>query len=491
MLTKVIVAPNNTNASQDTYVFHFAGDGEVTESNDKVYSGGVEQDYASIKVGDIVPTINDVTLKGVALTDTNSLTNGQSMQAVVRKPISEILTGVTFPHAGVYTYVVTERSATTKLSDGTYIIASQAQYTLRVRVENTKTGSSSELGNEELTIKSVTVERTKDDDGKEEKEKVDPTYPTVTDVNKISETASNESPEQNKLAGDERGRNVNGFTFANQYVKGGAFQVKKLYDGAYSDRTKYTRVELVIYSAAAANPDSQGMVVTYRIDGEGIDATENNQDTDGEHMRLNGIYDDIAQVSDCMQRFNDNGWCYIKANLKEGSSIRITGVFGPYDAAYADKAPNGKDRRETLSTTGLLQGQTFYVIERFPGDYAPTGYVYVGENSEADPRVSASGMTEVPKLSSDTTDPTDVPPAEYDNNPDAYNKAKLDAGTLLVNGVATGSATTVFVVNEIADDKVAPTGIFIDNLPYILMVGIPVAVFGVMFANRLRKNSAA
>jgi predicted aconitase with swiveling domain len=89
------------------------------------------------------------------------------------------------------------------------------------------------------------------------------------------------------------------------------------------------------------------------------------------------------------------------------------------------------------------------------------------------------------------TDPTDVPPAEYDNYPDAYNKAELDAGTLLVNGVATGSATTVFVVNEIADDKVAPTGIFIDNLPYILMVGIPVAVFGVMFANRLRKNSAA
>ena len=70
-------------------------------------------------------------------------------------------------------------------------------------------------------------------------------------------------------------------------------------------------------------------------------------------------------------------------------------------------------------------------------------------------------------------------------------KPELDAGTLLVNGVATGSATTVFVVNEIADDKVAPTGIFIDNLPYILMVGIPTAVFGVMFANRLRKNAAA
>ncbi len=166
-------------------------------------------------------------------------------------------------------------------------------------------------------------------------------------------------------------------------------------------------------------------------------------------------------------------------------------MFGPYKAEYADKAPNGKDRRETLSTTGLLQGQTFYVIERYPGDYVPTGYVYVGEDPNADPRVAVTGMTAVQKLTSEIVDPTDVPPAEYDNNPDAYQRHNLQPGALLVNGAATGSATTVFVVNELAQGNVSPTGIFIDNLPYILMVGIPTAVFGVMFANRLRKNAAA
>jgi hypothetical protein len=60
-----------------------------------------------------------------------------------------------------------------------------------------------------------------------------------------------------------------------------------------------------------------------------------------------------------------------------------------------------------------------------------------------------------------------------------------------VNDVATGSATTVFVVNTLDENKVSPTGIFIDNLPYILMIGIPIAVLGGMFANRLRKNVAA
>jgi hypothetical protein len=388
--------------------------------------------------------------------------------------------------------VVTEKSATTALTNGTYINASKAEYILRIRVKNTKTGGQSQSNNKELTIEGVTVEQTKDDDGNDTTGKVNPTYPTVKNGNMIDKTAQNESPGENTLAGDARGRNVNGFTFANQYVKGGAFQVKKLYDGAYSDRTKYTQVELVIYSAAAAMSDQHGMVVTYRIEGEGIDTTENNQDSDGEHTKLNGIYDDkVTQVSDYMQKFDDSGWCYIKADLKEGSSIRITGEFGPYDATYADQAPNGKDRRETLSTTGLLQGQTFYVIERYPGDYAPTGYVYVGENSEADPRKNKDGMTETTALTQAMTDPTDIVPDTYVNNPDDYQRAKLQPGALLVQGTATGSATTVFVVNTIDEDKVSLTGIFIDNLPYILMVGIPIAVFAVLFANRLRNNVAA
>ena len=58
-LTAVIVAPVGTDASQDQYVFHFDGGGNVTagaqEETGKipVYSDGVEQDNATIKAGDV------------------------------------------------------------------------------------------------------------------------------------------------------------------------------------------------------------------------------------------------------------------------------------------------------------------------------------------------------------------------------------------------------------------------------------------------------
>jgi hypothetical protein len=62
---------------------------------------------------------------------------------------------------------------------------------------------------------------------------------------------------------------------------------------------------------------------------------------------------------------------------------------------------------------------------------------------------------------------------------------------LTVEGTTEGSATTVFVVNELDGNKVSVTGVLIDNLPYILMVGIPVAVFTAMFVAKLRENAAA
>ena len=489
-LTKVIIAPIGTDASQDEYVFQFAGGGTVTESGDKLSSDGVTQDNATIKKDDVVPTIPDVKLTGMPLTATNSLTNGQLGQTVVQKSILEILTekNIEFPHAGVYTYEVTEKSATTKIADGTYINASQAKYVLRIRVENAKTDTSSALGNTELNVASVIVEQLKNDNGDDKTGKVDPTYPQTNNDGKISFISQGNAPEENKLAGDARGREVDGFTFANEYIKGGSFQVKKLYDGTYSDRTKYTSVELVVYSAAAANPNAHGCVLTYVIEGEGIDTTENNQDDDGEHLKLNAVYD-IPQANHYMQRFNDNGWCYIKADLKEGSVIRVTGEFGPYNALYEKEAPNGKDRRMTLSTSGLLQGQTYYVIERFPGDYEPTGYEYVGENATVDPRVSSNGMATTLKLNNSVQDPTDIPPKEYENNPDLYQHRTIEAGCLLATGTVSGSATTYFVVNKIDEDKVIPTGIFINNLPYILMVGVPLVVFAGMFVAKRRESA--
>lgn len=59
MLTKVIVAPAGTDASGDSYTFHFAGGGEVVmqdkTENDSTFevpvSDGIEQDATTIKGG--------------------------------------------------------------------------------------------------------------------------------------------------------------------------------------------------------------------------------------------------------------------------------------------------------------------------------------------------------------------------------------------------------------------------------------------------------
>jgi hypothetical protein len=100
-------------------------------------------------------------------------------------------------------------------------------------------------------------------------------------------------------------------------------------------------------------------------------------------------------------------------------------------------------------------------------------------------------MTETGKLNASITDPTDVPPNEYENNPDLYHPKTIEEGSLVVKGVATGSATTVFVVNTIDENKATPTGIFVDNLPYILMVGAPLIIFAGMFVAKRRESAAA
>jgi hypothetical protein len=491
MLTKVIDGAVDTDASADTYVFHFAGAGEVKagdteagEDADKLYSDGVEQDTATLKVGDVVPTISDETLTGVKLTSEGTLTNGQVAQGVVQKSIADILTGVEFPHAGVYTYVVTEKSVNLSSANaglGIYVNASKAEYVLRIRIANAYTEASSTLGDRTLTVESVTVEQTKDDNGDAiTKQKINPTYPTTTmpDGSKIDKTAAGVSPTEGTLAGDSRGREVPGFTFANEYILGGSFQVKKLYDGDHSDRTKYSTVKLVVYSEAAKNPDARGACATYQIAGEGIDRT-NNTDSYGEHIKLNGIEQGISQENDYMVEFNSEGYAVIVADLKEDSLIRVTGEFGPYNPDYAKDAPNGKDKRMTLSTSGLLVGQTYYVIEALPGDYDPTGYVYVGDDGTVDPRVSNSGMTVTQKLGTAGTDPA----------PESEQSATIPAGGLIVQDEATGNATTVFVVNKINENNVSPTGIFINNLPYILMVGVPLVVFAGMFVAKRRESA--
>ena len=508
-LTAIIVAPVGTDATGDKYVFHFAGGGTVTavkttDENDNettiLKSDGVVQDNTTIKVGDEVPKIGDdngdVTLDGIALTNGNSLTNGQLGQTVVQKPLSEILSANMFPHAGVYTYEVTESSATTNVGGNVYINASAAKYCLRVRVKNTNTGADSDLGNKDLTVESVTVERLKDDDnGSEASGKVNPTYPKANDNGMITSMLTTEGakdPVSDQLAGDVRGRNVLGFTFANEYLKGGNFQVKKLYDGNHSDRTRYSTIELAVYSpeadsanvATTAADGLRGYVLSYRIEGKGNDLTEGNK-VNGGHLKLNGV-GDISQGGDYMAQFDDYGWCYITAQLKEDDSICITGEFGPYNT---EENNSGTNQRNILPNIGLELNQFYYVVERDPGDYRPKGYEYVGEGL-VDPRKDPTGMTETPgngdTSSIDIRNEISSYPVSHLSN----DQAEVRPFGLFMQGSATGSATTIFVVNNLDEAKVSATGIFVDNLPYILMIGVPLVVFAGMFVAKRRGNAA-
>ena len=480
-LTKVIDAPLDTNATEDEYVFHFAGGGEVTEQNDNtdqgpipIYSDGVKQDVTTLSVHDVVPTIPDVTLKGANITADNSQSKDKYQRSIVQKPLSEILGSIKWPHAGVYTYAVTESSASTKLNEY-YINASKAQYLLRVRVRNKNTGENSVLNDTETIIEGVTVEQLKKNNGEalDSGVKVNPTYPQKdADSNKVAAEGDASVDNWHKI---EEGK-LPGFTFTNTYVHGGSFTVKKLYDGAFSDRTKLSNVELKIYSEAAKSTNENPIrCVSYVVENGGVDRTEN-LDDQGEHARLNGV-NDVAQANHSMAMFNEDGWCYIKASLKEGSCIRITGEYGEYSPEYEEVAPNHKDRRRTFCTTGLLDGHKYYVEERNLGDYRPTGYVYIGTDANADPRTSTDGMTEAKNAG-------DTPKTDDDGK-------EIAPWDLTVEGTTEGSATTVFVVNVLDENKVSVTGVLIDNLPYILMVGIPVAVFAVMFVAKLRENAAA
>ena len=483
-LTKVIDAPLGTNATGDVYVFHFAGGGEVTEKNDNtdqgpipIYSDGVKQDVTTLSVHDVVPTIPDVTLKGANITADNSQSKGKYQRSIVQKPLSEILVNIKWPHAGVYTYDVTESSASTKLNEY-YINASKAQYLLRVRVKNAHTGENSVLNDTQTIIEGVTVEQLKKNNGEalDSGVKVNPTYPQKeANSNKVAAEGDASVDNWHEI---EEGK-LPGFTFTNTYVHGGSFTVKKLYDGAFSDRTKLSTVELKIYSEAAVKSTNENPIrcVSYVVENGGVDLTKNNMDSQGEHARLNGVYD-VAQANHSMAMFDEDGWCYITAGLKEGSCIRITGEYGEYSPDYEKVAPNHKDRRRTFCATGLLDGHKYYVEERNLGHYRPTGYVYIGTNASADPRKDDTGMTRKNHVG-------DSPINDKDGN------ELFAAWDLSVEGTTEGSATTVFVVNVLDENKVSVTGVLIDNLPYILMVGIPVAVFTAMFVAKLRENAAA
>lgn len=77
------------------------------------------------------PNIED---KTVTYSSNDEVTSGISS-----KTVAEIFSGVTFPHAGVYTYTVQETAGETSVENGT-VTYDESVYTVRVYVKNTENG---------------------------------------------------------------------------------------------------------------------------------------------------------------------------------------------------------------------------------------------------------------------------------------------------------------------------------------------------------------
>ena len=473
-LTKVIDGAQGTDASGDTYTFHFAGSGTVAADGDTgVLMSGAEGEEvvqdSTLKVGDEVPQIADLVLKGKNFTDGNTITGGQVAQAVSRASLAYILgedeatctdsasenrTKVVFPHAGVYTYRVTE-SAYLATGTGVYVVKSNASYLLRITVKNGTNGTE---------VDTVTVEKEKNDEGDEPDaddpngNKVDPTKPEVNDDGRITgEFASNDITTAKPIAGDDRGRDVNGFTFANEYVKGGQLVVEKSVQGTYGDKTKKFSVTLTILDSSAP----AGSCITYTVSG--------GEDTTDGAKTLDGVENNTSR---CVAFAGGGQALEITANLKDGGKITVTGLYGTLQPA--DEAHNNQPYRNRL-TEGLKATTQYKVDETLEGQeasqYTPYGFVYPTSN---------------PTDGTSFTWPTDGTNANFSAGKGTNLSVDGTASDAVVQTVVSNDGAYVYIVNVFDDNSVTPTGIIINNLPYVLMIGIPVAVFVGMFVSKRR-----
>jgi NADH:ubiquinone oxidoreductase subunit F (NADH-binding) len=113
------------------------------------------------------------------------------------------------------------------------------------------------------------------------------------------------------------------------------------------------------------------------------------------------------------------------------------------------------DKTRTELTKGLKASTKYDVAEAAYADYTPAAYVQ---------------QTNAPAMKKAGTAKTGT----------------KGAGLSVTNAEVGNDGGYVYIENTFDDSSVTPTGIIINNLPYVLMVGIPVAGFAVMFANKRR-----
>ncbi|MDO4797166.1 MAG: hypothetical protein Q4A01_04000 [Coriobacteriales bacterium] len=453
MLTKVVDGPANFNIGGDSYTFSFTQKLQTSQNGNEVL---VDLDANSDEKAPIAPyTINNESNTILTLNTSNSTGNSRGdashAQTAIQVPLSSILGSVTFPHAGIFIYEVKE-SSTSCSTPGVNISQSAATYIMRVYVKNeSSTGSGDSTSTTTQVADIVTIEKTYDEDGNPltTPTKVDPTYPQVSTAgvySQITQETANKPITGNELAGGERGRDVYGFTFANEYVGGGPVTISKSITGKYANKKQKFPVTITIKDNVAP----AGSCISYNVDG-GTDTTNN-----GHPTKLTEV---DSNDTDFMVVFDSSKTVTISAELADGDTINITGLYGWYNASETyENVPGTMDHRKKF-TDGLKQGTSCTVVESDFGDYAASAVVEYKESTTSETKT-------------DTV-------TNYDNA--SFNFSP----TIGAEG------STIVITNNLADEYPDRTGIIINNLPYVLMVGVPLVVFALLFVAKRRSRTDA
>ncbi|MDO4537168.1 MAG: hypothetical protein Q4B54_03320 [Coriobacteriales bacterium] len=430
-----------------------------------------------------------------------------------------------FPHAGVYAYVVTENANV----NGQVIDAvtySQAQYIMRVYVTNTQIENAEKGLTSANAYPTVTLERIKTDDGQttladeqigkstdnttnnlsDKVGKVNPTTLTNVIRNSSEEDANTQFHNNNK--GDGSGSanedyvvdsnttysacppNVfksayaKGFEFYNDYNKSANTKLTftKLVDGEYGDKlTQYFDFEMDIRLAEEHIALSNDYVAKH----EGSERLDYYKSI--ENAVKTAFTNDLGlQSSDYT----------ISWKLLDASGSEITVNQG----AYAQLQATASDSLILHATFKAKHGDTFTIANVIPES---SGYAVTETGLSSIPYTPSASYSQVVtstenrnvaegevKTGPDGSNLYTYTTSQRDNSytgGDTYEVKNWDSSTsALPTKVFNQSSITI--TNTYKENAVTPTGIFVANAPYLILVGVPVVGLVVWFVRR-RQNA--
>ena len=462
-LTKVLSLKEGVEVKSDdaadTYEFTFVGSGTVGEN---LVSGGVKQ-TPPLQQGDVVPVLGNsgvVTLSAASVDTRNAASHklgedNNSYVYVIRKSLKDVVKdqGVTFSKPGIYTYRVRETGINKIVTDNTIgVTQSQASYLMKVSViydEATQTN---------VPI-NIDVVKEADDAGEtdgdtvypQNKNKVDPSYPRVSDSDAtlIDTTTSPENISETDLAPDNRGRNVYGFTFANEYVIGMAFNVKKEITGDFGDRAKTFQISVTLSDESA--PDNCRYV--YQVFSKSRNGNE-----------------DVWTQGQRKAAYFQNKSATITEELKDGDYISIVGLQGFYESEPSKTDDISEDDLQSTYTgrawfgDGVIPNTPYTVEEGAYENYKAAVYTF------------------------DDGDAKTITHTTTGHNSHLFKSAAVNTKITASNLKTDSADKTVIVLNTFDDSSTSFTGIVINNMPYILIVGVALALLGVKLVSRVRAN---